>query len=153
MDNKNFKKIFGEIAKQHSFEPAFGGWFRESGECIVILYLQKSNFGNRYYFYIKTYVHGLFNDHYEKSKSLVINNLYAILWGVPNQYHYLFHLNDPIDDNERTEKIKKVFDEEVVPYINKALTLEGIRQLSQEYPHLLSSAYRKQLNEKFQLGV
>jgi len=49
MENKEFKKLFDIIARNHGFESAFGGWFKESNECIVVLDLQKSNFGNYYY--------------------------------------------------------------------------------------------------------
>ena len=66
MESKDFRKLFNEIAKNNGFEPAFGGWFKESDECIVALYLQKSNFGNYYELNIKTFVQGLFGNLYKK---------------------------------------------------------------------------------------
>ena len=48
MESKEFKKVFEKVAKANNFEKAFGGWFKESTECIVVLCLQKSNFGDYY---------------------------------------------------------------------------------------------------------
>jgi len=71
MDTKEFKRLFDEVAKSHNFERAFGGWFKESHECIVVLDLQKSNYGGYYYLNLKIYIQGVFNKHYSKSKDLV----------------------------------------------------------------------------------
>jgi hypothetical protein len=53
MNSKEFKNVFGELAKINGFLKAFGGWFKESTECIAILELQKSSFGDNYYLNIK----------------------------------------------------------------------------------------------------
>jgi len=58
MDNKEFKKVFGDIAKVNGFDRAFGGWFKESSECILVLELQKSNYGDYYYLNIKIFCPG-----------------------------------------------------------------------------------------------
>ena len=71
MQNKEFKKIFDLVAQNNGFEKAFGGWFRESNECIVSLDLQKSNFSNLYYLNIKIFVNGMFGHCYSKSKALI----------------------------------------------------------------------------------
>ena len=60
MDNTEFKKQFGEIAKASRFDRAFGGWFKESNETIIVLELQKSNFGNYYQLNIKVFIQGFF---------------------------------------------------------------------------------------------
>jgi len=73
MDNKEFKVLFGIIAKENSFERAFGGWFKESPECIAVLDLQKSNYGNYYQLMFKVYVQGMFGNVYIKSKTLLKN--------------------------------------------------------------------------------
>jgi len=44
MNNKEFKKLFGEIAKSSRFESAFGGRFKDSAESVIVLDLQKSNY-------------------------------------------------------------------------------------------------------------
>lgn len=37
MDSKEFKVVFGEVGKAHDFNKAFGGWYKESPECIIVL--------------------------------------------------------------------------------------------------------------------
>jgi hypothetical protein len=39
MDCKEFKNLFNEVVKANDFKKAFGGWYKESQECIVILQL------------------------------------------------------------------------------------------------------------------
>ena len=41
MESKEFKNVFEKVAKANNFEKAFGGWFKESTECIVVLCFQK----------------------------------------------------------------------------------------------------------------
>lgn len=48
METKDFKKLFKDLAKKNGFDPAFGGWFKQSEECIFNMQLMRSNFG-RYY--------------------------------------------------------------------------------------------------------
>ena len=48
MNSKEYKNIFNKIARENGFVKAFGGWFQESRECILVLDLQKSNFGDYY---------------------------------------------------------------------------------------------------------
>lgn len=71
MNSKEFKKAFDELAQANNFEKSFGGWLKESLECIVILDLQKSNFGDYYELNIKIFVQGMFGNKYNKSKDLV----------------------------------------------------------------------------------
>lgn len=71
MDSKDFKGAFNEIARKSGFEKACGGWFKESDECIAVLDLQKSNYGDYYELNIKLFVQGMFGNHYVKGKDLV----------------------------------------------------------------------------------
>ena len=71
MESNEFKKIVNELAKKGGFTSAFGGWFKESSESIVVLNLEKSNFGNLYYLYIKSFIQNAFGKNYSKSKELV----------------------------------------------------------------------------------
>ncbi len=71
MDNIEFKKLFGAIAKSKGFEKAFGGWFKESTNCIVVLDLNKSNYSNYYQLMIKIYIQNIFGIRYIKNKDLI----------------------------------------------------------------------------------
>ena len=71
MNSKEYRKVFNTIAQENGFEKAFGGWFKESQECILVLDLQKSNFGDYYEMNIKVFVQGAFGNSYVKNKNLV----------------------------------------------------------------------------------
>ena len=66
MESKEFKNVFEKVAKANNFEKAFGGWFKESTECIVVLCLQKSNFGDYYELNIKIFIQGMFGNKYKQ---------------------------------------------------------------------------------------
>jgi len=38
--NDDFVSLFGKVALGNGFEYVFGGWFKESAECILVLDLQ-----------------------------------------------------------------------------------------------------------------
>jgi hypothetical protein len=69
MNSKEFKNLFGKVAESNGFERAFGGWLKESEDCIVVLDLQKSKYGDRYQLMIKIFVQGMFGNKYSKSKA------------------------------------------------------------------------------------
>lgn len=71
MDNQDFKYIFDILAKANNFEKAFGSWIKESSECIIVLDLQKSNFGNYFELNIKIFVQGMFGNKYVINKDIV----------------------------------------------------------------------------------
>lgn len=71
MNSKDFKGAFNQIARKYSFEKAYSGWFKESKECIAVLDLQKSNYGDYYELNIKIFIQGAFGSVYRKGKDLV----------------------------------------------------------------------------------
>lgn len=70
METKDFRNLFKDLAKKNGFESAFGGWFKESNECIFVLDLMKSNFGNNYYLNIKIFIQGSFGIYYQKKQRI-----------------------------------------------------------------------------------
>ena len=107
MENKEFKNLFNETAKKNGFASAFGGWFKESNECIAALYLQKSNYGNYYELNIKVFIQGIFGEHYKKSKELK-HAVSDILGRQPEEYRDVFDLDSLIEDAIRKKKIRGI---------------------------------------------
>lgn len=68
VNSKEFKSLFGSIAKENGFLQAFGGWYKESSECIAILELQKSKYGDYYMLNIKIFIQGAFDRSYSPTK-------------------------------------------------------------------------------------
>ncbi len=143
MENKNFKKLFDEIAKKSGFEAAFGGWFKESPECIVALYLQKSNFGNYYELNIKTFIQGLFGNSYTKSKDLKYATS-AIFTRQPKEYNDVLDLENPMEIETRRDRLEKLFNDFIVPDTNQTLSRAGIIELARNGVFILP-AVKKEL--------
>ncbi len=145
MDSKEFKKVFGEVTKSHGFESAFGGWFKEREECIAVLDLQKSNFGDYYQLMIKIYVQGIFGNKYSKSKDLVKKEVGDVFRGGPPSYKDVFNFDEPMDNEKRKERLAKLFSEFIVPFIDKALSRQGLKELAAKEEVFLLPAVKQQL--------
>ncbi len=128
MDSMEFKIFFDTTAKSKGFEKAYGGWFKESSECIVILYLQKSNFGDYYELNIKVFIQGMFGKKYTKNKDLVKKEIGNIFTRQPNQFRDVFDFDIAIEDSIRKQRLEILFNEFIVPYTDKTLTKNGIKE-------------------------
>jgi hypothetical protein len=145
MDSKEFKKIFGEVAKSNGFESAFGGWFKDSAESIVVLDLQKSNFGDYYEMNIKIFIQGMFGNSYSRSKNLVKRDIGNIFRRQPPEYKSVFDFDEPMDDEKRKADLAKLFRDFIVPFTDKALSKSGIRELADKGEITLLPAVKEEL--------
>ncbi|MDE3046707.1 MAG: DUF4304 domain-containing protein [Verrucomicrobiota bacterium] len=146
MDNKIFKKIFDVIAKKNGFESAFGGWFKQSEECIFTIQLTRSNFGNYYMVEVKTYIQGAFGNRYFKDKSL-LRDIGDIFRGEPKEFEAALNLEQQMEDEERTQKLESLFQNFIVPFSEKALTKHGIYELAEKEEIYLLPAVKEELEK------
>jgi hypothetical protein len=145
MDSKEFKNIFGDIAKEHNFKKAFSGWYKESPECLSILELQKSNFGNYYQLNIKIFIQGVFGKTYLPVKDLIKSSMGHVNSSETNEYKNVFDFDEPMDSNIRIEKLKELFKNHIVPFTDKALSKSGIRELADKGDIFLLPAIKEEL--------
>lgn len=148
METRIFKKEFGGISRKNGFESAFSGWFKESNECIIVLDLQKSNYGNYYQLIIKIFVQHIFGITYVKSKDLVKKEIGDVETGESQEYRGIFDLDILMNDIERKQKLETLFREYIVPITNKGLTRAGIKELAATDQIHLLPAVRKELEKK-----
>jgi hypothetical protein len=144
MEKKEFKKTFGEIAQKNGFEFAFGGWFKQSNECIITLELQKSNFSDSYYLNIKIFVQGSFGQHYNKSANL-LKDMGDFFRRQPKEYEDALNFDVAMDDKTRIQKFESLFANFLIPFGNKALTRDGIKELISQGEIALLPAVKKEL--------
>jgi hypothetical protein len=144
MESKEFKKLFDTIARHHGFELHFGGWFKESNECIVVLDLQKSGYGNYFELNIKTYIQGVFGNHYRINKDLVKKDTGDIFTRQPKEYNEVLDLDSLLDANTRKQRLEALFTNFIVPDTNSTLTRAGIVEQAKNGTFLLP-AIRKEL--------
>ena len=143
MDSKEFKNIFDGIAKTNGFSKAFGGWYKESGECIAILELQKSNFADSFYLNIKIFIQGAFGRTYTPSKDLVKSSMGHITHQIRDTD--ILDFDTSMDDVKRKERVENLFSEFIVPFTNKALSRSGIRELADKGEVFLLPAVKAEL--------
>lgn len=146
MEPKEYKSIFSKVAKAHGFEYNFSAWFKESDECVVVLDLQRSNYGLYYQLMIKTYIHFVFGSRYQKTKELV-KDIGDTFRSTPPEYKDFFDLEHVKDEADAVEKLNKVFSEFIVPYTNRALNKREILELGKEGLVVLLPAVKKNLLE------
>jgi hypothetical protein len=132
MNSKEFKNYFNDVARLHGFEKAFGGWFKISSECILVLDLQKSNYGDYYEMNVKIFIQGMFGSHYIKSKNLVKRDIGNIFTRQPKEFGDVFVFDIEMVDDQRIEKLNRLFNEFIVPFAEKAMSISGIRELQKE---------------------
>ena len=145
MESKEFTKIFDEIANKNGFEKAFGGWFRESNECINVLDLQKSNFGNYYELNIKIFVQSMFGNTYVKCKDLVKKHTGDVFTRQPDNFKDLFDFDKLMEDSKRKTRLEELFSEFIQPFTDMALSRQGLLELEAQGKIFLLPAIKKEL--------
>lgn len=133
MNTKEFKKLFGEVAKSHGFENAFGGWFKASPESIIVLDFQKSNYGDNY------------GNCYSRNKDLVKKDIGDVFTRQPSEYRAVFDFDEPMDDEKRKIGLAKLFSNFIVPFTDKALSKAGIKELADKGKINLLPAVKEEL--------
>ena len=153
MDSKEFRTVFGAIAKRYGFKFLYGGWHKESEDCIVILELQRSYYSNSYHLNIKINIRGVFDSAYVLDKYLVKNAVGHLRTREPNEYSVVFKLDENLDDNARRVMLEELFKTYITPLTDKALHVEEIECLAKEkkYPmleHLFSPVLKEEIDKK-----
>lgn len=143
MDSKDFKKLFGEAARLNGYKSAFGGWFKDSIESIVVLELQKSSFSNSNYLNIKVFIQGAFKKVYTPNKDLIKSSTGHIINQIRDKE--FLNLNNIMDDEKRKADLDKFFGDFIVPFTNKTLTKAGIKELAEQRKIFLLPAVKEEL--------
>lgn len=145
MDTKEFKRLFGEVAAANGFVAAYGGWFQGSPECVVVLDLQKSNYGNYYELNVKVFVQGLFGEHHGRTKEMVKRHTGDVFRRQPKDYDPPLDLDSGLSYDERKAAIQALFSNFLVPFASEALSRAGIFSLAERGEIYLLPAVRKEL--------
>lgn len=149
MNKPEFKKIFGKAATHNGLVRAYGGWFQESCECIVVLDLQTSNYSNLLYLNIKVFLRGGFPDYYgdiEVNRDLVKKHVGDVFTRPPERYNDLFDLENTITDFERSSLIDRLFADYLVELIESALSRNGLKYLAKKGEILLTEPVAKEID-------
>ena len=144
MDAREFKELFSDVAIANGFAAAHGGWFRESPECVVVLDLQKSNFGNYFELNIKVFVQGLFGHRYTRTKQMVKNLPGDVFLRPPARHKLSLDLDSVGSRDEGRAALEGLFQDFVTPTTVDALSRTGLVSLSARgLVHLLPAVRRE----------
>lgn len=143
MNSKEFKKLFGEVAKLNGFKSTFGGWFKDSAESVIVLELQKSSFSNSNYLNIKVFIQGAFERTYSPSKDLIKSSMGHITNQLRDKE--ILDLDEPMDDEKRKVDLVRLFSDLIVPFTDKALSKSGIKELADKGEITLLPAVKEEL--------
>lgn len=149
MNSKEFRKAFERVAKSYGFQSAFGCCYKTSPECIFVLELQKSYFGDYYLLNVKTFIQGCFGQKHVIAKDCIKKYMGDVFNRQPPQYFPIFNFDIDIPDEKRMEMLTEFFDDFVVPYSEKNLTISGIRELGKKGKLLLLDSVEKELNRLY----
>jgi hypothetical protein len=147
MDSKEFKNMFDKIAKVYGFERLYGCWYKDSTECIVVLDLQKSNFGDYYEMNIKTFIQGMLGNNYIKNKDTLKKDVGDIFRRQPLEFSHIFDFDKQMNDRERENKLEQLFKEFIVPFTEKSLLKLGIKELAKSGDIYLLPAIKSELEK------
>lgn len=146
MDNKEFKKQVGLVAKANGFKTAFGAWYKESDECVVVVKLQKSNYGNYYYLNIDGFIQGAFGRRHVVNRYLIKVLYYGeVSTQISNNPIFDLSEEEPMGDEERISRLNDIFSDYVVPFVDLALSRAGVIQLFREGRVYLTPVTREEL--------
>ena len=137
MTGKEFKSIFGKVAKKNGFIWDFGGWYRNCDYSLLVFDLQKSNFSNLYYLNIKVFIHGILGEKYDVSKYLIKYQPGSISTRGPKYVHEILDFENGMDDNKRIEGIEQIFDNYLILFSNQAMTKDGIIEIIRKQENIV----------------
>lgn len=144
MDSKEFKVKFGEIAKENDFKQAFGGWYKESDDCLAVLELQKSNYSDFYNLNIKIFVKKIFGRIYQVNKDLIKAPSGHITKQIIND---TLALDKPMENDIRKNNLQKLFIDQITPFVNSLIAKSDILDLERKGDIKLLPTVKKELEQ------
>lgn len=147
MDKNRFKNLFNELAQKNGFERAFGMWFKQQEDSLVVVDLQRSNYSNLYYVNINVYIQGFFGKTFSKSKELKYGaGGAAIFTRSPKEYNDALDQENHLSDSERKGLLEKMFSNFLLPFIEKTSTREKLIVLHKNEGYFLLPTVKKELS-------
>ncbi|WP_374465649.1 DUF4304 domain-containing protein [Chryseobacterium sp.] len=144
MNSKEFKSLFGSIAKENDYLQAFGGWYKESPECIAVLELQKSKYGDYYMLNIKIFIQGSFDTIYSPTKELIKSPMGDIGKQIIDD---VLSFDKAMPDELRKEQLNELFSNTIIPFVSNLMTKANIIDLESKGEITLLSSVKKELEK------
>ncbi len=110
-----------------------GSWYQISPEVIAVSNLQKSQYGPRYFFNQGFWLRALGDDKFPKENHCHIRVRLGSLPGFDAEHvDRLLDLDSPGSDQDRSEELKALLTQRLLPLIQRGSTVSGWRTLRDE---------------------
>jgi hypothetical protein len=131
MSERNvIQRAFDEFGRDAGAEKKSGSWYRRSDEIIAVSNLQKSQYGPRYYVNQGFWLRELDDERYPKPNKLHVQmRLEGLLPAAEERINELLDLECEMSDEQRVSELRALFDEELLPLIERASTVDGLRSM------------------------
>ena len=111
----------------------------------------KSYYSNLYYLNLKTFVQGVFDKEYIVHKDYLKKDMGDVFARQPSQYSFIFDLKTDISDENRVEMLNVFFNDFIIPYSEKNMSVLGLRELAKAKEILLLPAVKDELDRLYPL--
>lgn len=120
-------EIFG---RQAGLEKKSGAWYRRGEDVIAVSDLQKSQYGQQYYFNQGFWLRELGNDPYPTGAQCHITlRLETLVAEERDRIGQLLDLEHAMPDEERVEEVVALLEERMWPVIERGSSLAGLRAM------------------------
>jgi hypothetical protein len=147
MNAKKLKTLFNQVAGSFGFTSAFGGWVKQSPDCIVVLELQRSNFGDYFELNIKFFFIGLFGKIPSVDKTLIVKENGNVFLRPPKKYSSLFDISGEPNEAELTKGLSEFFRVFLMPIIAEGGSRSGMLKLADAGKVFLLPAVKAELKK------
>lgn len=132
MKATEFKSLLADVAKEHGFTAAHGGWYRETPSALFVLHLQKSNFGNYFELNLKLFLGQGLSSNAAEFNRLVKSLSGDIFRRQPEEYREVFDLDTVISAADRRHRLARMFIELIDRMASAAASSLGLLRLRDE---------------------
>lgn len=132
-DRNAVQKAFDRFGELPGFEKKSGSWYRRGHEVISVSNLQKSQYGPKYYFNQAFWLRQLGDERFPKDyKCHIVARLGALFPDKETRINQLLDLEQHMPDEQRIEELVDLLRTRLLPLIERAGSLAGLRALVDE---------------------
>lgn len=129
MNTREFKALFGDVAKAHGFAAAHGGWYQRLPAIVLILDLQRSNFGKYFELNLKFFVDGVSSQEAQVSKQRIKRESGDVFVRPPKGYRQAFDLESALTPTERKAAVESMFSNYIAKIAAECISPVGLLRL------------------------
>jgi hypothetical protein len=124
------QRAFDQFGQEAGFEKKSGSWYRRSDEVISVSNLQKSQYGQQYYFNQAFWLRQFGDERSPKENKCHIRaRLGSLLPDQSDAIAQLLDLDYQMPDEQRIEQLVGVMRERLLPLIERGGSVAGLRAL------------------------